>query len=181
MRLLTRWGFLVLGAGALSACTAATTASAGDPSIDFARFHTYSWKQVHARQDPVIEGEIEKAVDAALASRGLRRVATEPDLWVVVHTRLSHPAQVSTYDSGWGYAAGEGWGGAATAGTAASVAVGDLLVDLVDAASRKLVWRGSASGAVDPGASLEQRDRMLADAVSKMFAGYPPGRSAPKA
>jgi hypothetical protein len=159
---------------ALAACATATTSSDGDRSADFSRFKTYAWKEVRAKQDPAVEAEIVSAVDSVLVSRGLRKVSSSPDLWVVEHTRLSSQAQVSTYDSGWGYSAAPGWGGAATTGTVSQVSVGDLLVDLVDAANQKLVWRGSARQAVDPAASAERRERMIADAVAKMFAGYPP-------
>ena len=174
MRPSVRWAVLLLCVGTLAACAASTTSAAGDRSVDFSRFKTYAWKEVRARQDPAVEAETESAVDSALASKGLRKVAAGPDLWVVEHTRLSSQAQVSTYDSGWGYSAGEGWGGSATTGTVSPVSVGDLLVDLVDTANQKLIWRGSASQAVDPAASRERRDRMISQAVAKMFAGYPP-------
>ena len=140
------WTILPFVVVALAACAPATTSSDGDRSVDFSRFKTYAWKEVRAKQDPAVEAEIMSAVDSALVSRGLRKVSSSPDLWVVEHTRLSTEAQVSTYDSGWGYSAAPGWGSSATTGTVAPVSVGDLLVDLVDAASSeaRLARRGPA-------------------------------------
>ena len=167
------WTILPFVVAALAACAPATTSSDGDRSVDFSRFKTYAWKEVRAKQDPAVEAE---HVRRGLGPRVPRasKVSSSPDLWVVEHTRLSSEAQVSTYDSGWGYSAAPGWGSSATTGTVAPVSVGDLLVDLVDAANQKLVWRGAARQSVDPAASAEQRERKISDAVAKMFAGYPP-------
>jgi len=114
-------------------------------------------------------------VDATLASKGLRKVDDNPELWVVAHTRLSKEMQVNTYNTGWGY--GWGWRGGAgmTTSTVSEIPVGNLMVDLVDANRKQLVWRGSASKTLEPNASPEKKEKNLNEAVQKMFASYPPG------
>ena len=42
------------------------------------------------------------------------------------------------------------------------------------ARARRLVWRGLASGNVNPGDKPDQRDKKLAKATEKMFKNYPP-------
>jgi hypothetical protein len=46
-------------------------------------------------------------------------------------------------------------------------------VDLVDAKDKQLVWRSTASDAIDPNATPEEREKTLTKAVSKMFETYP--------
>ena len=48
---------------------------------------------------------------------------------------------------------------------------GTLVIDVVDANTKSLVWRGVASGEVARGGSSGQR---LEQAVQKMFARFPP-------
>jgi len=166
---------LILAIQAFAGCASSVSTNYGR-GIDFSLFKTYQWRDVRPTQDAAVEDAIRGAVDAALASKGLRKVNTGAQLWVVEHTRLSEQARVNTYDSGWGYSSSWGWGGGTTEATASEVRVGDLLVDLVDASDRSLIWRGSASRTVDPHASPAVRDAAIADAVRQMFAGYPPSR-----
>ncbi len=53
---------------------------------------------------------------------------------------------------------------------------GTIIVDVIDARTNRLVWRGWAQDSVD--AALEDRDRlvrMVDDGVARMFATFPPG------
>jgi hypothetical protein len=54
------------------------------------------------------------------------------------------------------------------------VPVGTLIVDLVDAREKRLVWQGVASDALDPGATADERDKVVATMIAKMLADYPP-------
>ena len=58
--------------------------------------------------------------------------------------------------------------------TVQPVLVGALVVDITDARTRALVWRGMASGDIKPSDKPEQRDKKLAKATEKMFKNYPP-------
>jgi hypothetical protein len=51
---------------------------------------------------------------------------------------------------------------------------GTLIIDLVNATSNQLAWRGSATGVVDPGRSPEQVQERINDVVGQIFANYPP-------
>ena len=50
---------------------------------------------------------------------------------------------------------------------------GTLILDIVDPASNRLIWRASAQAEVDRRASQEKRDRRLAEAVARMLARLP--------
>ena len=48
---------------------------------------------------------------------------------------------------------------------------GTLIIDLVDAERRELVWRGTATGAVS---DLTQAEKKLFGAVGRIFEAFPP-------
>jgi hypothetical protein len=48
--------------------------------------------------------------------------------------------------------------------------VGTLVLDFVDAKKKELVWRGTASGVIDPGKTAEQIDGIIA----KLLDNFPP-------
>jgi hypothetical protein len=51
---------------------------------------------------------------------------------------------------------------------------GSLLIDIVDAASNRLVWRGTADGKVDPGLTGAERDERVRAIVRDMLSHFPP-------
>jgi hypothetical protein len=51
---------------------------------------------------------------------------------------------------------------------------GTLLIDIVDATSQQLVWRGSALTEVDPGMTPEERNKRISNIVHAMFVHFPP-------
>lgn len=173
---------LLVGTALVAACSSITTSADFDPSTDFSKYKTYSWKDVEPMQNQLAEARIKAAVDSALASKGLRKVESDSDLWVVVHARLSKETQISTYNSGWGYGGWGGYrwgagGGGMSTSTVNEIPVGNLTIDLVDASKKQMVWRGEASKTLDPSASPETKQKNIDEAVQKMFAGYPPGAS----
>ncbi|HEU4365011.1 MAG TPA: DUF4136 domain-containing protein, partial [Candidatus Krumholzibacteria bacterium] len=116
---------------------------------------------------------IRAAVDAALTARGLAANETAPDVLVVYHSGLKDKVDITD----WGYSySGTYWGWAGRDIDAQNYTEGTLIVDLVDASSRQLVWRGSATGVVDPARTPEERERAVREIVAKMFDKYPPRR-----
>ena len=52
--------------------------------------------------------------------------------------------------------------------------MGTLIVDLVDASQKQLVWRGTATKTLDPSSSPEQKQASLQKALDEMFEKFPP-------
>lgn len=168
----------------LAAAAAAILLSAGcstlevstdyDKSADFTKYRTYTWGKGEEIKNTIVKKRIEAAVDQQLASKGLKKVESGPDVAVFVHPRLSKETQVHTYSSGWGY--GYGWYGGmgTTTSTVQEIPVGTLIVDLVDVQKKELVWRGIAKSQLDSEASAEQRQEKLDEAMRRLFESYPP-------
>lgn len=174
-----RLAFLaLLGAVLVSigGCSTLKTGVDWDKSADFGKYRTFSWKRTGEIRDPVWERRIEGVLEDELAKKGLTPVA-DGDLLLVAHPRISKETRIDTYNTGWGYGWGPGWGPAMT--TVYEIPVGTLVIDLVDAKKKELVWRAIASDTLntDPSRSNEEREQALRRVVAKLFEGYPPTRT----
>ena len=127
------------------------------------------------------EKRFEDVLEDQLATDGLNQVdlGANPDLWAVVHARLSTDTRVYSYDSGWGYGYGYGWGSPSYT-VAYEIPVGTFIVDLVDPKAKEVVWQGKAHGDIRANKTNEEREKKLISIIAEMFAGYPPGTTPPK-
>jgi hypothetical protein len=172
---------LALLAGAVLAAAGCSTLSIStdfDKTTDFSAYKTFTWKDTGDGVDSIWNKRIEGVFSDTLAAKGLKKVDSGGDLWVAAHPRLSKETQINTYNTGWGYGYGwYGYGGMGMATTTVTeIPVGTLMIDLVDAKKKDLVWRGVASDTLntDPNRTAEDRERKLRDVAAQMFAGYPP-------
>ena len=143
-----------------------------DHNADFSRYHTYSWIGVHAG-NPLWQDRIRNAVDSDLAARGWQRVASGGDAAVSAFGKTAERDTLETFYNGfpgWGW---RGWGGLATATTeVVPERVGDLTVDVFDGATRRLIWRGTATDTLS--GKPEKNQKLLEHSVSEMFDHFPP-------
>ena len=85
------------------------------------------------------------AVDEALAARGLVLVEGGSDLLVVYHAAIGRVVDVANMTRGYGYGEGRG----ASVNYVREYDLGTLVIDLVSAESKQLVWRGSGPLSLD--------------------------------
>jgi hypothetical protein len=150
-----------------------------DKQADFSQFRTYKWVNLKGAQVPneLVDMQIKAAVDAELATKGLKRTDTDTaDLYVGYQSAINTEKQYTSFDTGWGY--GPGWYGGGgmntTTGQTSTIYVGQLAVDMYQAGQKQLVWRGVASKTIDTKAKPEKQQKNLAKAMTKLFKNYPP-------
>jgi len=147
-----------------------------DRSTDFRQYTTYSWEKVQT-QDPLWVGRIKDAVNAALRAKGWTQVESGGQVAIVAMETTKNQQTLNTfYDGfggGWGWRrfGGGGFGDATT--TTENYKVGTLVVDLFDAKSKNLIWRGSASDTLSN--KSEKNIKNLDKGVEKLFDHFPPG------
>ena len=135
-----------------------------DWDTDFARYRTYAWSRGVPARDPSIESQIHAAVDFELPFKGLKKEeSSSPDLYL--STYASVEMQVIEQI---GYEMGTSAEAQSRAGVL-TLPTGTLVVDLVDATSGKLVWRGQATKALDHQVS----EATLRKVVRDIFRHYP--------
>lgn len=165
---------VLLGALALSlaACASVETSAEYDRSVDFSKYRTYGWiEKLEPMDNAIVQKRLTAAIEGQLAAKGLTK-AEHPDLLVSMRAQRTNRVEYET--TGAGYAPGRWETGVQT--TREDIPVGTLVVDLVDAGRRELVWRGIARRVLDPMAPQEEKDEAARDTVARMFAAYPPGR-----
>lgn len=120
-------------------------------------------------------GRVEEAVSRALEAKNLTRTDTDSANLLVNY----HIADVDRLDrSGFSYGLGFGRGsfgwGISTAPPAREVREGQLIVDLVDTATDKVIWRGTSKRYLNQNQSPETRQKLINEVVADMFSRYPP-------
>jgi hypothetical protein len=145
-----------------------------DRTAAFSRYKTYAWVKGTPVPDALNDKRIVSAVEAQLVAKGLTRVpaGAPADLLVAYHATFDKNLEINGFSSGWGgYRFGGGRSGRATVD---EILVGTIAIDLVEAATKTIVWRGIASGEVDPNAKPEKREKNIQKAAVKLFKNYPP-------
>jgi hypothetical protein len=145
-----------------------------DREGDFARYKTYSWEKVQT-QDSLWVSRIRDAVNEALAAKGWTPVQSGGDVSIMAIETTQNQQTLNTfYDGfggGWRWRGFGGFGDSTT--TVENYKVGTLVVDLFDAKTKKLIWRGSASDALSN--KSDKNIKNLDKGVQKMFDHFPPG------
>src|SRR6266576_1452243 len=175
---LQRAVFVLMGMMLLFACksSAQKLKTDYDRSTNFAQYKTYSWEQVKTK-DTLDVDRIKAAVNAALAAKGWTQVDSGGDVSVIA-VEMTHEQQTlnTFYDGfggGWGWRrfGGGGFGEATT--TEQDYKEGTLVVDMFDAKTKQLIWRGSAEDMLSDKA--DKNEKNLDKGVAKMFKDFPPG------
>lgn len=142
-----------------------------DRTTDFSQYKTYSWEKVQT-QDALWVDRIKSAVNAELTAKGFAEIASGGDVSVVAVEMTKTQRTLDTFYSGLGggWRFGGGFGDATT--TVDTYKVGTLVVDLFDAKTKKLIWRGSASDTLSD--KSDKNIKNLDKGVQKMFDHFPP-------
>jgi hypothetical protein len=141
-----------------------------DRNANFGQYKTYSWGQI-TTQDPLMVDRIKRSVNVALAAKGFMEVPSGGGLSVMAMETTKNQQSLDTFYNGFG--GGWRWGGFGDATTTTETyKVGTLVIDLFDATTKKLVWRGSASDTLSN--KSEKNIDNLDKGVEKMFKKFPP-------
>ena len=145
-----------------------------DRDANFNQYKTISWEKVQT-QDPLWLDRIKEAVNSNLTAKGWTPVESGGDVAIVAMETTQTKSTVNTlYDGfggGWRWRGAGGFGDATT--TVENYKVGTLVVDLFDARTKKLIWRGSASDTLS--SKSDKNIKNLDKEVHKMFSQFPPG------
>lgn len=173
-----RW-FLLVGLLALTA-HAQKIKVVYDPNLDFAKFKTFAWGEHDAVSRPMLALAIAGAIEEELTKRGLQKTDGHPDLYVQMYGSTDSDMAVSYSDLYSGYGGIPPfnqnflmWGAVPGSTTTVVVHKGQLVVDLIDAAHKKIAWRGVAKEKLSDN-KLKLVDQVNT-AVEKMFKKYPAG------
>ena len=154
-----------------------------DQKADFAKFKTYRWVKVEGAEQPdeLTAKMIVQAIDTQLTAKGLTKVESgNADLLVAYQVAINKEKEVTSYSTGYGMGPGwggrwyGGYGGGTTTASTSTILIGSLALDMYDAASKTLVWRGLASKQIDTTAKPDKRQKNLDKGMAKLLKDFPP-------
>ena len=140
-----------------------------DRNADFSKYKKYAWVEGRSAQDPFNHQRVVDAIDTQLAAKGWTRVESSqnPDAIVLYRGAMTEQKQARVWGTG-------GWrlaGGTAQVDLN-TIEIGQLVVDIRDAASQKLIWRGRASDTRSD--KPEKNEKKINKAAEKLFKNFPP-------
>jgi hypothetical protein len=151
-----------------------------DKSTDFNKYKTFAVKIATSWNNQISEKRILDEVAQTLTEKGWTKVDANPDALVLLHGATEKQKNLNTFYSGlggygaYGY---RGWGGMGGMGTATATVseylVGTLVMDIFDAKTKALMFRGTASDEISD--KPEKNVKKVEKAASKMFKDFPPG------
>jgi hypothetical protein len=154
-------------------------------NVNFRGFKTFAFKDAPPLDpttelttmydSPIVIERTRQAIAAQLEARGMREDPQNPDAYVIPRTTF-RVEQVLYGPSGWG---GYGWGyygwgwGYGGPWYTEDIIKGTLIVDLVDADSGTLVWRGLREKTVKNRKDPDDRIEDISENVAKIFKKFP--------
>jgi uncharacterized protein DUF4136 len=151
-----------------------------DKSANFGAIKTFQVKIGTSWNNPISEKRISEEFAQTLAEKGWKPVDANPDALVLLHGATQKEKTLNTFYSGMGGYGGygyRGWGGMGGTGTATTTTseymVGTLVVDIFDAKTKQLMFRGTASDEISD--KPEKNIKKVEKAADKMFKDFPPG------
>jgi hypothetical protein len=175
-----RWLWTVAGLAVALASAGCATLAVGshvERGLDFAQYQTFDWgvpdalPTGDARLDgsPVFNDRMQGAVERQLQARGLKLADGSPHLLLHYHATVARRINVNQVDREHGHCV--------TGDCPTDIVVfeeGTLVLDVLDARTGRLVWRGWAQHHVDDVLGDEQEmAETIDEAVARMIERFP--------
>ena len=165
---------------AVAGCSSLSVNYDFDQNVDWSKFQTYGWMETPQRpsdpssplQDtPLLMQRIHNSVDYEMEQRGIN-MSDNPELLVVYHLGTQEKIQVTD----WGYRYSDYyWGYGGRQIDVYQFTEGSLVIDLIDAETKNLVWRATGTGVVEQEQKSPDEMQSRADKViNKIMESFPP-------
>jgi hypothetical protein len=175
--------FTAAAALVVAGCATMTVSSHVERNVKFHEYVTYDWGppdnlpvgDPRLDNNPFFNDYLQGAIEKKLEARGFERAAAgqQPDVRIHYHASVNQKLDVYEVDSSYGYCYGD------CQPQVSDYELGTLVVDLVDARTNKVVWRGWAQQAMN--GIIDNQDRLEAQIdkeVAKMMQLLPSGGAA---
>lgn len=141
----------------------------GDTAAPFSTYNTYAWTAGSTSPDAVTERRIHAAVEAQFSGKGIRLAEPDETPMIFVATHVVTDQRKDLIANGFAPKSFDGKDGAAIP----SLAKGMLVVDVYDAKTKQIVWRGVASGTGSDGPTknADRIEKALTDLFKQFHAG----------
>lgn len=177
----------------LAACGGIPVSTDYEPGRDYSNLKTYAWKEPMRKIiiDPLLDNDlmsdrIHREVDARLTALGYSKASVDEGADFFITFNISSAEKISVdsyygyygYHSCWncyGYRGYGGYGGANDV-RVRQYTLGALMLDVIDPASERLIWRGVGEKRIPKFKSPQERDLYIAEIVQAILERFPPGK-----
>ena len=157
-------GLVAVAVAVMMACSSATTVWVDyDRDADFSKYKTFAWAEPESgftveETSPLLHKRIVNYIKAKMKAGGLVEDPKNPDLYVTYYTSTKEEMSLNATTMGYSYGPGWYWdpywygswgyGPTTTTVNVTTYTKGTLVIDIWDAHTKKLLWRGSMEGTV---------------------------------
>jgi len=155
-----------------------------DKSVDFKKYKTFALYRADTINPAISElnrGRVIEAIKSEMKKKGFEETTSNPDVLVnavaIFQDKTSVTANTNYYGYGGVYRPYY-WGGVGSSYSYTSYDVnhykeGSLIIDVIDASTKQLIWQGIGQGEVD--GPLKDPDTRIPKGIASIMAGFPPG------
>lgn len=166
----------------MAGCSTMTVTYDYDDHFPWRSFKTYAWlrstqpaptNQASAQMSgDLLDKRIRQAVGFEFSERGITEDTASPELLVKYHLGAEDKLQVTD----WGYRYSDYyWGYGGRQIDVYEYTQGTLVIDIIDAETKTLIWRGNATGTVEGGQrSPEEMQIRVNSVVQETMESFPP-------
>ena len=177
-----RWLTATLLVAFFLGCASTRVTDDYDVNADFSSYATFAWLPQPQEMtgdarinNPLIAERVRSAIDRTLTAKGYRPASeTPPDFFVGYFLSLEQKLDVYTIDRYYGAGPYRRWSGAGFETHVNQYEEGTLVIDIVDAAAERLVWRGSGSRRISKSPTPQKSTQRVNEAVEAILARFPP-------
>ena len=169
-----------MAAALLASCTIGHRPTDANPQTNFAKYRTYALSRSPVSGSRTLSpssfATLQSSLDSGLAAKGIRK-SSKPSFVIVYHVAARNRTEVFMipnwdFYGGYGYGYYGYWSGYVPSQPMISqFTEGTLVLDFVDTATKRLIWRGTAVGILG---SQKENQESIAEAVRKMLENFPP-------
>jgi len=188
--------FFIAVALLIQSCTSSIEVTSDyDKKANFTSYQTFNFLPRDDQNQLIINEfdwkRLTEAIITEMEARGYKQGATDADMVVGIHIVLEEKTDVTAYSDyyggygygGWGYGyggmgMGMGMGTSTTSYSETNYIQGTLIVDVINATEKKLLWQGIGIGTIDKKA--ENKTERVNNAIGKIFEQYPIPKQSPK-
>lgn len=150
-----------------------------NPDYQFQDIHSFAFVDERSvSADSLMRERVQSAITAEFQGRGLQLVAeTEADILVRFMVSTADKQRIHTYDHFYGgaYRCWRcGYPGYATEVQVVDYTEGTLILDIVDPAQKRAIWRAVSKGRVASNLSPTERTERIQTVVNRMLVEFPP-------
>ena len=174
---------LVISAG----CSTMTVEADYNPDMDFSTLKSYSWLRDVDNpgedlriNNPLVINSVRSAVDEELQARGLEKTSREKAdflvVWFGAIEQVLKTENINHFYRRYGYGTlyqDPYWNSSPTVASEKEYEQGQLIIDIVDPKTNKLIWRGTAKNRIVPDQTEEGAKKNLKTAVQKILENFP--------